>query len=254
MKRFLLRLLVATVLLAGAVAYLAPATLIPPAVERASRGGLAVSEIEGTLWHGRGVLAAGYARLPFAWTLDAVPLLTGAMRVHVKPADAGSASPYADITAAPRRLALAEVAITFPAAVLQQAFPPPAPGGAASLVDGEIAATTRHLEWTPAAYDGGLRVVWRNARVTLGSVRVIDLGDATATLSSRGNRLAGPVINAGGNLDVRGDAAVGTDGSATISLLLTPRRSDDAELARLLAAIGMPDGAGWRVNWQTRTP
>jgi len=252
MKRALVIFLIAAVLLAVAVGVLAPASIVAPYLERATYGRLAVSEVEGTLWRGQGVLAAGTARLPMAWKLDAAHLLAGEAHVHVTPVDGKSPSPRADVMAADRHLALSDVVVVVPAAILQQALTRTLPVRAGWVVDGEIAAATSRLEWTPAAYRGDLRVVWRDARLTLAPALAIDLGEATATLAAQGDRLAGPVVNVGGNLDVRGDVAIGTGGSAAIALLLTPRRADDAELARVLAAIGTPDGAGWRVNWQTR--
>ncbi len=254
MKRFLLLLLLAAVLLAAAVAYLAPASLIVPEIERASHGRITLGEVDGTLWRGRGVLTAGAARLPFAWTLEALPLLTGKARAHVLPPAGGASSPHADITVADRKLVVTDLAVSVPAIILQQALTRIAAGRAAWTIDGQIAADTPRLEWSPAAYDGGLRVAWRNAHLTIVSKVEIDLGEATATLAAQGGRLAGPVANTGGNLDVRGDVSVGTDGSANLSLLLTPRRDDDAELARVLGAVGTREGAGWRVNWQTRPP
>lgn len=252
MKRALLVLLVAVVLLAGAVAVLAPASLMAPCLERATGGRLAVGEVEGTLWRGQGVLAAGSARMPFAWTLAATPLLAGEAQLRITPVDARSPSPRAAITATRRRLALADVALVVPAAVVTRALLRDAPARAGWVVDGQIAATTSHLEWSPAAYGGELRLVWRQARLAPASAAAIDLGEATAALTARDGRLAGPVTNAGGNLDVRGEASIGPDGGAAISLLLTPRRADDAELARRLAVIGAPEGGGWRVSWQTR--
>ena len=252
MKRTLVIALLAAGLLAVAIAVLAPAALVAPYLERATRGLLAASEVGGTLWRGQGVLGVGSARLPMAWTVDAAPLLTGEVHVHVTPVDGTSPSPRADVTAAGQRLALSDVAIVVPAGVLQEALMRNAAVRARWAADGEITATTSRLEWTPAAYSGDLRVVWRGARLTPVSAPAIDLGEASATLAARGEQLAGPVVNSGGNLDLRGDVAIGTHGGATISLLLTPRRADDAELARTLAAIGTPEGAGWRVNWQTR--
>lgn len=252
MKRALVILLVAAVLLAVAVAVLAPASLIVSFLEFATRGRLAASEVQGTLWRGQGVLAAGSTRLPVAWKLDAAPLLTGEAHVHVTPVDGKSPSPRAEITAADRRVVLSDVAVVVPAAILQQALTRNVPLPAGWTADGEIAAATPRLEWTPAAYGGDVRLVWRNARLALPPARAVELGEATATLAAQGDRLAGPVVNIGGNLDIRGDVAIGTNGSATISLLLTPRRADDTELARALAVIGTPDGAGWRVNWQSR--
>ncbi len=252
MKRALLVLLVAVVLLAGAVAVLAPAALMAPWLERATGGRLAVGEVEGTLWRGQGVLVAAGARTPLAWTLAAAPLLAGEAQVRITPVDVGSPSPRALVTAARKQLALADVALAVPAAVVTRALLRDAPARAGWRVDGEIAATTPRLEWSPAAFGGELRLVWRQARLAPASATAIDLGEATAALTAREGRLAGPLTNAGGDLDLRGEVSLGPDGGAAISLLLTPRRADDAELARRLAAIGAPEGGGWRVSWQTR--
>lgn len=252
MNRALVIALAAAALLATAVAALAPASLIAPHFERATRGRIVLGEAEGTLWRGQAVLIAGNARLPLAWKLDAAPLLTFEARAHITPIDGQAGSPRADIVAADQRLTLADVAVAVPAGILQQALTRDAAGPAAWTVEGEILAAATGLEWTPAAWRGDLRLVWRGARLKLASVPAVDLGEATATLAAQGNRLAGPVVNVGGRLDVRGDVAIDTGGGATVSLLLSPRRADDAEIARALAAIGTPDGNGWRVAWQTR--
>jgi hypothetical protein len=89
------------------------------------------------------------------------------------------------------------------------------------------------------------------ARLTLPPMPPLDLGEVTATLVADGSRLAGPVTNQGGDLDIRGEVSTGADGSAAVALTLTPRRTDDAALARLLSALGPPAGGGWRVAWQS---
>ena len=211
-------------------------------------------EVEGSLWHGRAVLAAGAARLPVAWTLDAAPLLTGEARVQLMPVDGSSNALRADIAAAEHKLAFTNVAVAMPAAILQQALTRRQPGRAGWLAGGEIAATTARLEWTPTAYAGDLRVVWRDARITVVPLLQVDFGETTIALTANGDRLAGPLTNSGGNLDLRGDIAIDVDGGTAGSLLLTPRRSDDAELTRALGLIGTPDGNGWRVRWRTGPP
>jgi hypothetical protein len=252
MLRFLAIAAVALVLIAVAITALAPASLVAPYVERATHGRLAATGVEGTLWRGHGVLGAGDARMPIAWTLDAAPLVTGEMHLRITPIDGVGESPRADITAAQRRITARDVRVSVPARLLQGALTPRTPWRGVWTADGQVAATTPSLEWTPASYDGSLQVDWRHARLTVVDVLSVDLGDATAALTARGERLEGPVTNVGGDLEVRGDVAVDTRGAASISLLLTPRRPDDAELARALAAIGTPEGTGWRIGWQTR--
>ena len=101
MKRVVVIVLVAAALLAMAVAALAPASLIAPSLERATGGRVVAGEVEGSLWHGRAVLAAGAARLPVAWKLDPVPLLSGEARVRLTPVDGSSNTVRADISARP---------------------------------------------------------------------------------------------------------------------------------------------------------
>jgi hypothetical protein len=254
MKRVVVIVVVAAALLAIAIAALAPASLVAPSLERATGGRVVAGAVEGSLWRGRAVLAAGAARLPVAWKLDAAPLLTGEARVQLMPVDDSSGALRADITAAEHKLAFTNVAVAIPAAILQQALTRHAPGRAGWLAGGEIAATTARLEWTPTAYAGELRVVWRDARITVVPLLQADFGEATIALTADGDRLAGPLTNSGGNLDLRGDIAIDVDGGTSGSLLLTPRRSDDAELTRVLAAIGTSDGNGWRVRWRTGPP
>ena len=51
------------------------------------------------------------------------------------------------------------------------------------------------------------RIRWRAAQLTAtpGSAETLDLGDVTVALSADGERMSGPVSNAGGDLAVRGD-------------------------------------------------
>src|SRR6266545_3632450 len=67
------------------------------------------------------------------------------------------------------------------------------------------------------------------------------------------DRLAGPITNEGGVLAIAGDVAALANGGGEASMLLSPRRADDA-LVRVLAAIGTPEGGGYRirVQWPAR--
>jgi len=248
--RTVLIVVLALALLGGAVVALAPAAILAPYIERASQQRVTLTETEGRLWHGRGVLAAGGTRVPLAWDAEALPLLSGELKLRVKPGEANAATPRAQVDAANRRIAITDLDLVLPADSVQQALLRNAPIKPGWKADGEITIWSSRVEWTPAVFGGGIDALWRNAHLTLVSSTPVDLGDMTVQLAGAGNRLAGPVRNRGGNLDVRGDLALGTDGSVNASLLLTPR-TEDAELARALAAIGTPEGKGWRIAWQT---
>ena len=248
MIRALLILFVAVALLVGAFVVLAPASLLAGRVEKATGGAFSARNVEGTVWRGRGVLAGGGAQLPLAWTVDASPLIQGELRAHVAPFDSASATPHGDIVAGRTHVALRNADVTLPAVLVIQ----PTPLGRIGVVaDGDIRLTTPSLDWTPASIEGDAQIVWTMARLTLPPFPPVALGELTATLAANGARLAGPVVNSGGDLDVRGIVSVGADRSADVSLTLTPRRVDDAALTRVLAAFGTPDGAGWRVAWRS---
>src|SRR6185295_15861502 len=78
--------LLATVAIAAAIeaAWLAPAALMDSRIARATRGALRLGDAEGTLWRGRGVIAAANARIPIAWDMELRPLVQGEMRIHVR--------------------------------------------------------------------------------------------------------------------------------------------------------------------------
>lgn len=248
MIRALVILFVAVALLVGAFAALAPASLVASRVEKATGGAFAARDVEGTVWRGRGVLAGGSAQLPLAWTVDPGPLLQGELRAHVAPFDGASTVPHAEVVAGRNHIALRNADVTLPAIMVIQ---PTALARIGLVADGDVTLTTPWLAWTPPSIQGDARVVWRMARLTLPPFPPVDLGELTATLAANGARLAGPVVNNGGDLDIRGNISVGADRSADVSLTLTPRRADDTALTRLLAAFGTPDGAGWRVAWRS---
>src|SRR5258705_11271931 len=104
MRRFLLILVIAVVLLAGAFVVLAPASLVTGRVERMSAGTLTARNVEGTIWRGRGVLAGSDAQVPIAWTLDPEALLRGELQAHVGPSDRIGNLPPADVIAGRERV------------------------------------------------------------------------------------------------------------------------------------------------------
>ena len=247
-RRSLVILAAAAGAAAIAAAWLAPASLVDSRLARITEGRLRLADATGTIWRAHGNLVAGSTRMPIAWRLDAWPLLRGELHIHLAPdANTVTGAPRADIAIAGDRVSFRDVDATFPAAFFAAAT------GSAGLwvPGGEVRVNAAALTWAPPSSDGEARVQWRQAR--LGAVERsggLDLGDVSLVLKANGDRLVGPVVNEGGDLAVRGEIALHATDGLEISLLLAPRRADDANLAQALAVLGVPEAGGWRVQWR----
>jgi general secretion pathway protein N len=247
--RVLLVVFAAVVLLALAVVALAPASLVVTAVENATSSRIALAEVDGTVWNGSGTLVDGEGRrLPLAWKTDGVAAARGKLHLRVMPR-ANEAGPRADITLDDGKMHARDVALVVPATWLAESFARALP----IAVTGDVAVTIASLDWASQGSAGDARFEWRDARLSAAGAAPLDLGKVTATLAARDNQLAGPIANEGGDLAVAGNVAAFANGAGEADVLLTPRRSDETT-TRMLAAIGTPEGGGYRVRaqWHAR--
>jgi len=241
----ILAALVATVALFAVK--LAPASLADARVATMTKGNVHLADADGTLWDGRGILAAGAMRIPVAWRIDGWPLLRRELHLHLVRGEGASASPKGEIAIGRESVALRDIDATIPAAFFGTA----AGTSVALAVGGDVEINASRLDWTPPANHGDARIRWRSASVTApGRAQAVELGDITIALRADGDHLDGLVSNAGGELDVRGNAALSALSGVQLSLVLTPRRADDRDLARALSMLGAPEGDGWRVAWR----
>ena len=227
---------------------LAPARLADARLAAMTNGNVHLTDAEGTLWDARGILTAGATRIPVAWRIDPWPLLRRELHLHlVRGEGSSTASPKGDIAIGRDSIELRDVEATIPAGFFGAA----AGFGTASLVGGDVEINASRLEWAPPANHGDARLRWRGASLTIaGSAQPIELGEITTALSANGYRLAGPVSGSGGDLGVRGTATLSAGNGIQLSLVLTPRRADDRDLARALSVLGVRDADGWRVEWR----
>lgn len=238
--------IVACALLIAAFAVFAPATLVDRRLAAVSGGKLRVLAAEGTVWRGRGALgdAAGTWRLPVAWTVDATALARGTLAVALAPAE-GATSPRGRIDATGDALALRDTVVDVPAGALASVLPariPLALGGTITLTAADFAAAA-------GGFRGQIGARWRDARVVAAGIAV-NLGAVDLALAPQGERLAGRVTNAGGDVRIDGTVTIARD-SAGIDATLAPQSSAAEPVARALAALGTPDGAGGvRVTWR----
>lgn len=245
-RRPLVLVALAAFALAGAIVWLAPASLLDSRIARATEGVVRLASAQGTLWNGRGVLAAANAQIPVAWSLDPWPLVHGVVRLYVR-SDAGTDSPRGTIELRTDEVGLQDTDVTVPAAAIGALLGDMTAG----LVDGDVNASTSNLRLAPTANRGEARLTWRNARIRgIGSTMPLELGEVRTALVANGAAMSGLVDNAGGSLGVRGEWALKEKDAFTLALLLTPRNSGDAELVRWLSAVGTPEGESWRLHWR----
>jgi hypothetical protein len=226
---------------------LAPATLADARLARLTNGNVRLTDTAGTLWDARAVLAAGATRIPIAWRVDPWPLLRGDLHVQLAPPPgATTGSPRAVVAIQSEHVGVTSAEVTFPAGI---ALAVAVPGSAAGWsVGGEIDLGTGRFEWAPPSIRGDLAVRWRAALlVPPGNARPLDLGEVTIMLHGDGDRMSGPVANVGGELAIRGEIAMRAASGLDLSVVLTPRRADNRELAQALSVFGSPEGDGWRV-------
>ena len=107
----------------------APARLVDGLVARATDGGLRLQQAEGSLWHGRGVLASRDAGgrsltpwLPLAWDLDTAAL----GRLALGWTFSSSGSPLGAVEASPGGVSVRRLALHAPADTALASIPHPA--------------------------------------------------------------------------------------------------------------------------------
>jgi hypothetical protein len=244
-------LLIFAALVAAVVLFalrLAPASLADARIAAMTKDAVHLTDVEGTLWNASGTIAAGATRMPIAWRIDATPLLRGELRLQLVRGDGDSASmPKGAVAIRRDAVALRDIDATIPAGLFAAATI----GSGSGVAGGDVAINAASVEWTPSAMRGDARIRWLGAWITVpGSAAPTALGDITAALSGNADPLSGPITNAGGDLAIQGTLTCGAQSGVQLSLVLTPRRADDRNLAQALSMIGAPEGAGWRVEWR----
>jgi hypothetical protein len=237
--------LAAAVAMAGVVAATAPASLAGVVLARISGGTLSLAAADGTVWRGRGVLmAASTLRIPVAWSMEPWPLLRGELRLRIAAPDATGIAPSAAIAARQDAVGVRELDVNLPAEIVEALGPRSGirPGGT-------VRVTSPALDWTPGQFAGSARIDWQDARLALSEDSAIGLGNVNATLTAAGDRLSGPVINTGGEFDVRGTLSLAANGATVLSVAMMPRGGDRTR-SRTLSLTGSPGGAGWKVDFR----
>lgn len=227
MKR-LLAVVLALAVVALVAAAFAPAALLAAHVEQASGGAWRLADARGRVWDGSAMLSDrdGRASVPVHWRLEALPLLRGEARVHLVPPGAL----HADLVARRGTVEVRAAEVLLPATLL-----PLLPGVVAG---GELHIASNALALAAGHAAGRADVEWRQARLTLPGVPVIDLGTVTLRLAAEGARWRGPLVARGGAATIDGDVTVDGRG-ADLALRILPQAGGE-----FLRGLGTPDAQG----------
>ncbi len=221
-----------------------PASVVAPAVARASGGQARLVAASGTAWHGRGRLEVSVPGLAFAldslsWRLRPASLLAGRLAFSVE-ASAGGLEARGVVSRSPAMWRLGEATVSGEAAAAARF----APLAAAWQPGGTLAARSEELAWDGRAATGEASVEWREASLALSPVRPLGTWRASLTGETGGLAVAvqtvkGPLRVAGrgrlalpaGRLAFAGEARAEPAEAAALEPLLAllgPRRADGA--------------------------
>ena len=225
----------------------APATLLDRRVQQMTTGKVRLADAAGTVWSGRGTLAAanGRWRLPLAWRTGAADVLTGRLAITLLPAAPGE--PRGTVRIGEQALDVTDLDVRLPASVIETAW------GAAPVprFDGTVTIASPAWRRVGARTDGGFDMRWEQARVTLGGL-ALALGtvDAQARAVDGATRVA--LRNRGGDVAVDGEVLLQDDG-LRVDARLMPAASLAPPLALLVRSLGTVEGDGRvHMTWQAR--
>lgn len=241
-----LAVLAALVVFVAALVAGAPATLLDGRIERASNGALRLADADGTVWRGGGTLAAPDGRwtLPLGWHLEPWPLLGGAARVTLVPADDATATGTLDVRN--EVLQADNLHLAFPAMALSSLAPARTP----VVLGGRLDVAAPSLRVSPDAVRGQFTARWDDARLAWGGL-ALDLGTVEARGEPAANGMRVRLSGRGGDAALEGSVLLnGT--SVALDATVTPAHLS-AAVALALRALGSPTPEGGvHLAWQTR--
>lgn len=239
--------------LAGVAAYLVfllvnlPASWLGYALERASGGAIALGAPGGTVWKGRGTIAArsgsGFKSLAdVEWRCNPLSIFTGALAVTVS-GDAPGASLKGNLRLGVRSVRLEKVDATVPLALVEAAVP---------LVsiwkpEGRVRVVADSLEIGRGSVRGAATVEWAEAGLS-GVARV---GDYRLQITGAGDRAGLKLSTQRGDLRMNGDGEWRADQPRQIQLRgianASPARKDLEPLLAMIAGEGQ--GSSRQFGW-----
>jgi hypothetical protein len=193
--------------LVGAAAYLAflaatlPASWVDVAIERASDGAVALGDSSGTVWSGRGTLAArsgdGFRAIAdIQWRCNPLSIFSGRLRVVVS-GSAPGAELRGSISVGLRSVRAQNFEASIPVALLEPAIP----AAVLAKPQGRVRVTSESLEVGPASVRGVATAEWSDA----GMMGITRVGDYRLQVTGNGDNAAIRLQTVRGDLRLSGD-------------------------------------------------
>ncbi len=234
------------VLVLAAAAAFAPATLLDMRLDAATQGQLRLTNAEGSVWNGRGLVTNAQRTwsLPVAWKVAPLEIARGSIVVALRDADHGGDS-RGDFALRDGTLTAERVAFTVPSAAV----------GAAMALDNAVAlggtmvVDASHVSWGRNGGAGAATVRWSGARAA-SNAGAISLGTITLDCTPRDDRIQGRIENRGGDVRIDGEFTW-NDAGAEFNAALTPLPSTPPAVVRALGTLGTADATGAvHVRWR----
>lgn len=231
-------LLAAALLLILAVTYLVllPASWMDAALQRASRGSLAMTGTSGSLWRGEGslqaILPSGEAvtLAPVRWQVAAAELVR--LQLHLRMESLRDGSPVLDARLSPGETTVREAKLELPAALLGVLSPTLREAG----FSGQIALQVNEVRFGSDGATGRANAFWKDAASSLSRIR--PLGSYLVNVNGTGKGLDFNVSTMGGPLALRGTGSWIPGKQPDLAITAMAEEAARQDLNPLLRLIG----------------
>lgn len=213
-----------------------PAAWLGYALERASSGALALGDPAGTLWKGRGLLAAGSGGAfrglaSVEWRCNPLSLFTGRLKVALS-GSSPEASLRATVSLGARSLRIQNVEAIAPAAMLE----PVVPAAAFAKPEGRLRVRADSIELGAGGLRGAATVEWADAGVS----GALGLGDYQLRIDGSGERAAVKLSTLRGDLRLSGEGEWSAARPRIVQLHgMAESSAERKDLEPLLQALGI---------------
>lgn len=228
----------------------APASLLDSLLAHFTEGGLHLQQAEGSLWHGRGVLASRAADgrsltpwLPLGWHFDTAALTRLALGWSLDSAG----TPLGQVEAGPTGMSVAQLALHAPVDAAVSPLPHPA---ARAGWQGDLSLEVPAWHCPPdGRCSGEARLLWRGARAALFPGR--NFGDYEIHLQAKDGHLHYSLQTLAGEVRAQGSGEVAPGGLPSFDGQLSGDPEFLKRLPSIAAGAARPTGqpGQFEIHW-----